>query len=324
MADLVFCSHYPFSKEARGYVAKEGLELTSGIVEKAEARVKEALVSGKIRRVAELPQAQQEELVLYAAGRMIVSSANNRYLINRYAVAEAKRAGDYLASDIATHPDYLEEAAAEFGIKFERGSGGSYAVALANYLNFTPRSIDYKLSNREVADGKVKIRSHERVRMVEEAVKKRIEATLPIRAEFSAEIKEAGARMAALLPKLEAPISQVGQENYPPCIRKLIEELALNVNVPHTGRVALAIYLVNAGAKDEEIVGYFRHAPDFSEKTTRYQVEHIRKKKYNMPSCATMDSYGICVAECRCANPLNFRDAVHGRRLRQAEEQKKT
>jgi DNA primase large subunit len=117
---------------------------------------------------------------------------------------------------------------------------------------------------------------------------------------------------------------KVGQENYPPCIRKLIEELALNVNVSHTGRVALAIYLVNAGAKDDEIVGYFRHAPDFSEKTTRYQVEHIRKKQYKMPSCATMDSYGICVADCRCGSPLNFRDAVHGRRIRRLEEDKKT
>ena len=229
---------------------------------------------------------------------MIVSSANNRYLINRYAVAEAKRASDYLASDMGHRPEYLELAAAEFGIKFEK-RGDAFFVSLANYLNYTPRSIDYKLSNREVSGGKVKIKSHERIRMVEEAVKKKIEATLPIRAEFTPDIKASGVRLLALLPKLEAPVAKVGQENYPPCIRKLIEELALNVNVPHTGRVALAIYLVNAGAKDDEIVDYFRHAPDFSEKTTRYQVDHIRKKQYKMPSCSTMDSYGICVAECR-------------------------
>ncbi|MEM2137478.1 MAG: hypothetical protein QW568_00120, partial [Candidatus Anstonellaceae archaeon] len=274
-------------------------------------------------RVAELDSARQEELVLYAAGRMIVSSANNRYLINRYAVAEAKRASDYLASDISKRPEYLDMAASEFGIRFEKNSD-AFFVSLADYLNYTPRSVDYKLSNREVSGGKVKIKSHERIRMVEEAVKKKIEATLPIRAEFTPDIKASGVRLLALLPKLEAPVTKVGQENYPPCIRKLIEELALNVNVPHTGRVALAIYLVNAGAKDEEIVDYFRHAPDFSEKTTRYQVEHIRKKQYKMPSCATMDSYGICVADCRCSNPLNFRDAAHGRRLRRLEEEKKT
>ena len=97
----------------------------------------------------------------------------------------------------------------------------------------------------------------------------------------------------------------------------------MNVNVPHTGRVALAIYLVNAGAPTERIVDYFRHAPDFSEKTTCYQVEYVKNRKYRMPSCATMDSYGACVAECRCGNPLNFRADVHGRALaRQAEEKK--
>ena len=109
--------------------------------------------------------------------------------------------------------------------------------------------------------------------------------------------------MGALIPKLEAAVIKVGQENYPPCIKKLIEDLALNVNVPHTGRVALAIYLVNAGVPDDKIVDLFRHAPDFSEKTTSYQVEYIRQRKYSMPSCSTMDSYGICIADCRCGTP---------------------
>ncbi len=324
MADLVFCSHYPFSRQAKEYVSQKGIELVSSMVEKAEGRVRDALVSGKIKRVAELPETREEELALYAAGRMMISSANNRYLINRYAVAEAKRASDYLASDIMQHPEYLGEVASEFGITFERLAGGAFAVSLASYLNFTPRSIDYKLTNREVANGKVKIRSQERVRMVEEAVKKKIEASLPIRAEFSPEIKAAGERLVALLPKLEVATLKVGQENYPPCIKKLIDDLALNINVPHTGRVALAIYLITAGVTDEQIVGYFRHAPDFSEKTTRYQVDHARKRKYRMPSCATMDSYGICVAECRCGSPINYRDATHGRRLRRLEEERKT
>jgi DNA primase large subunit len=322
MADLLFCARYPFTQEAKDYVSKQGLELTSGTIEKAESRVKDALSSGKIKKIADLPEAREEELILYAAARMIVSSANNRYLINRYAVAEAKRASDYLSSDLTAHPSYVEAVAAEFGIKFEK-AGTQFLVSLSSYLSFTPRSIDYKLTNREVAAGKVKVSGHERVRILEEAVKKRIEGSLPIRAEFPTEVKAAGARIIALLPKFEAEIIRVGQENYPPCVKKLLEDLALNINVPHTGRVSLAIYLVNAGVPDAKIVEYFRLAPDFSEKTTRYQVDHIRKHKYRMSSCSTMDSYGICIAECRCGSPLNFRDALHGRRLRQLEEQKK-
>jgi len=316
MADLLFCSHYPFSSAAKAYVSGRGMEIVSSYVEKAEERVREAIVSGKVRKVPTLSDAQEEELALYAIARMIVSCAANRYLINRYAVAEAKKTGDYLSSDAGAHPEYVDAVAAEFGIRFEK-TGSQFLVPLGKYLTYTPRSTDYKLANREVASGKVKVSSHERARMLEEAVKKKIERELPIRAAFPADVNASGARMLALLPKLEATVVKVGQENYPPCIRRMIEELALNVNLPHTARVALAIYLVRAGVATDKIVDIFRGAPDFSEKTTRYQVEYLRTKGYSMPSCATMDSYGVCIAVCRCGTPLNFRANLHGRRLAQ-------
>ena len=297
MSDLLFCSHYPFSSAAKAHVSEQGMEIVSSYVDKAEERVREAIVSGKVRKVPPLSDAQEEELALYAIARMIVSCANNRYLINRYAVA------------------------AEFGIRFEK-SGAQFLVPLGKYLTYTPRSTDYKLANREVAAGKVLVSSHERVRMLEEAVKKKIERELPIKADFPAEIKASGARVLAMLPKLETAVMKLGQENYPPCIRRMIEELSLNVNLPHTARVALAIYLVRAGVATDKIVDIFRGAPDFSEKTTRYQVEYLRTKGYSMPSCATMDSYGACVAECHCGTPLNYRANIHGRALKKEEEAK--
>ncbi len=299
-----------------------GVELTSLLLEKSEARVKDALVQGKLKKAAQLGSAQEEELASYAGARMIVSAAANRYLISRYAVAEAKRASGYLEEDAQERPQYVERVAHEFGVKF-LPEGRGFLVHFSSYLKFTPRSVDYKLSNRQLLGGNVRVSAHERVRMLEEAVRKKVEGSLPIKAEFSPQVKEAAARMSALIPKLEIAVTNVGQENYPPCIRKLIEDLAMNVNVPHTGRVALAIYLVNAGVPNDAIVDYFRHAPDFSEKTTRYQAEYIRNKKYSVPSCSTMDSYGVCIADCHCGSPMNFRDATHGARLRRMVEEKK-
>lgn len=325
MAELAFLAHYPFSTAAKQYVSEKGIELTSSLVGKAEERVREALVSGKIRKVPKLAAAQEEEIALYAISRMIVSAAANRYLINRYAVAEGKKTNEFLSGEDSGREEWLHEVAREFGITFERAAeAGRYLVPLAKYLQYTPRSIDYKLTNRSVLSGKVAVSPHERVRMVEEAVKKKMEGELPIRAEFPPEVKEAGARLLLLLPKLEVAIVKVGHENYPPCIRKLLEELSMNINLPHTARVALGIYLIKAGEKDESIVSLFRSAPDFSEKTTAYQVAYLRQKNYSMPSCSTMDSYGICIAECRCGTPLNFRAGTHGRALaREAEEVKK-
>jgi len=322
MADLAFCAHYPFSSQAKSLVASQGVELTSSILERAEKRVTDAVLTGKIRKVAELSDAMNEELSAYAGARMIVSCANNRYLISRYAVAEAKRASDYLSSDDSGRPEYVEEVAEGFGITFER-QGKEFLVPVAHYLAYTPRSVDYKLTNRKLSGGKVTVGRHERIRMLEEAVRKKIEDALPIRAEFPPDVKAAGARVLALLPKIEAAVVKVGAENYPPCIKRLLEEVSLNINLPHTARVALGIYLIKAGLPNAKIVDIFRSAPDFSERTTSYQVEYLRAHNYSMPSCATMDSYGICVADCRCGTPLNFKNEIHGRRLRRLEEEMK-
>lgn len=318
MGDLAFCARYPFTSQAKKYVSERGLEVTSGLVEKAESRVKEALSTGKIRRVALLPELLEEELALYAICRMIVSASGNRYMINRLAVSEAKKANEWLSSDEGKDEAAVEEVAAEFGIRFAK-QGKGFSVNVAKYLAYTPRSVDYKLSNRALLGGMVPLSRHERVRMLEEAVRKKIETELPIKAEFPPEVKDAAKRLLAILPKLESSIAKIGQENYPPCIRRLLEELSMNVNLPHTARVALAIYLVRAGMAVDKVVEVFRGAPDFSEKTTRYQVEYLKQKGYSMPSCATMDSYGICVAECRCGTPMNFRADTHGRRLKQEE-----
>ena len=44
MEDLLFCSHYPFSSAAKEYVSGRGMEVVSSYVEKAEERVREAIV----------------------------------------------------------------------------------------------------------------------------------------------------------------------------------------------------------------------------------------------------------------------------------------
>ncbi|MEM4554456.1 MAG: DNA primase large subunit PriL [Candidatus Anstonellaceae archaeon] len=318
MADLAFCARYPFTKEAKDYVSSAGVQLTGLLIEKAEKRVQEALETGKIKKVAQLPEAQEEELAVYAASRMIVAATSNRYIASRYCIAEAKRAGEYLGADTYEN---VQKVAAEMGITFETADQGGFRIPFWQYLSFSPKSYDYKLSNRRLKAGWVWVSRHEQIRILEEAIRKRMEETLPLKVEVAPQVKKAAERILKLVPRLEMAITKISQENYPPCIRKLIEDLAMNINVSHTGRVALAIYLTHAGLSVEKIVDLFRHAPDFSEKTTRYQVDYIRSKKYSMPSCSTMDGYGLCIADCRCGNPLLYKDSIHGARLRKEERE---
>jgi len=90
----------------------------------------------------------------------------------------------------------------------------------------------------------------------------------------------------------------------PPCIEKLITDLKNGRDLSHFERFAIASYLIHFGWEIDKIVDLFRHAPDFDEETTRYQIEHIaglrgRKEKYRPPSCRTLKVAGLCTNECR-------------------------
>jgi len=97
----------------------------------------------------------------------------------------------------------------------------------------------------------------------------------------------------------------------PPCMKAIMEALKRGENLPHAARFAITTYLLKRGWDVEQIVDLFRNAPDFNEKITRYQVQHIAgraggRKEYNVPNCETMRQWGLCVANCGVKNPLQY------------------
>jgi len=103
----------------------------------------------------------------------------------------------------------------------------------------------------------------------------------------------------------------VVQEAFPPCISAIYAALKRGENLSHHQRFVLAAFLGSIGVDKEEIVDLFRSLPDFKEKITRYQVEHIlgergAGKKYLPYSCEKMKVLGLCVADCGVKNPLQF------------------
>lgn len=321
MADLLFCAHYPFSNEAREYVRTMGISLSPEAVERGLARIESVMRTSSILLAGSGMQNELEgEIVAYAASRVILSCAKNRLLSSRMAVAEAKRARHYIGSSDDQSSEYDGILAEGMGLHFTQNEGG-YSLPVWEYLLYTPRSSDYKLTNRELAGGMVMVSAHQRLRIIEEAVKKRIEgAPLPQMKEYPQEVKAAATRAVSMLPREELEPISIANEDFPPCIMKLIDDLRLSINVPHNGRYALCTYLVKAGLTDEQIVKLFRNAPDYNEETTTYQVKYIRTKAYSVPSCATMDTWGICIAECRCGSPVNFRKRMHGENARRSME----
>jgi len=310
--ELSFYSKYPFTKGAKELMSSAKVDDEFGLSELAERRVTNALRDGRIPTASvELEDSQLLlQIASYAVSRMIVTLLKSRYYTNRYAVSEAKRANSCMTADI---DENVLKIARELGVKCD--IDGYYAVGFGDYLRYAPKSSDYKLVNRKLVKGKVRLKRAEFIRMLEEAVRLKIESELPLKMDNVPDrIKNAAEAVKREIPKEPKPasISLEGGE-FPPCIDKLLENLKTVENLGHTARWVLAVYLLNVGMKLDDVVKVFSTSPDFDERVTKYQVEHSMKRGYKVPSCASLDSYGLCVANCGVKSPLGYGRRVFGK-----------
>ena len=87
-------------------------------------------------------------------------------------------------------------------------------------------------------------------------------------------------------------------------MKDLIAKLRKGENLTHQARFALTSFLLNAGWSKEQILDLFRSSPDFNEKIASYQISHIEKRGYKVPSCETLKNWGLCPGDCSRKYPL--------------------
>jgi len=328
-ADL---AKYPFLLEAQEYIRELGFTIEdiaqpefSPVLERAEKRLEEALAKGKIAQ--EAPD-EKTEILSFPISNLILSLTGEERARRRFALAEAKKAYERLKLE---DPEKLEQIATKtFNWKIERADRQigkrlyEFTITLPDYLrnSIHLKEPKWKLSNRIVDHGRVYTTREETARLLEEEVRTRITSRttnppsqLPPLLQPRVDqakgliIKWLGLPTNYELPKVPMP------EAMPPCIRNLIDQLAEGKNVAHMGRFALAAFLSNIGTQEDEVVRLFKPATDFSERMTRYQVEHIAGKrggrtKYTCPMCTTLKTHGVCYKPDEiCAtirNPLSY------------------
>lgn len=309
MMDLLFASKYPFTEQARELAKQKEIRITPGSLVHARDRVFKALTKGKLEKSAAYDDTSREqELTSYPIAKLIIAALKSRYFAGRYAVAESKRVKDYLQSDSDGN---IEEVAEGLGINVTHDS--PYSIPVQDYLRFCPKSAEYKLINKRLDAGQVHLSKNELLRVIEEAVRLSIEDSISNKPDdLPEEIKKAAASLRSELPKEEVfeGVVFLSEDEYPPCITALIERLRKSENLPHTARWYLATFLLNTGTKSEGVIKLFKTAPDYEERVTRYQVEYLANRKYSVPACSSVESYGLCVANCRVRHPLNYKKRV--------------
>lgn len=304
MNQLEFSVRYPFTSSAKRAIEENNIQINDRIIELALERIKIALTEGRVPKIIKLHDSELiEQIASYAASRMILGYSRNRFLINKCAVAESKRVSGYLESE---SEELIRQVANELGIVAIERNGIRF-MPVYTYLKCSPRSIDYKLTNREVTEGYVKIKSREEIRLIEEAVRKHMEK-IPLVKSPPEIIKQAVESLKEFLPKIQTPqiAINIGTGNLPPCVEKLMDSLKKHENLPHQARWYLAVYLIKRGMPIEQIVSIYSNLPDYNEKITRYQLEHAKKKEYAVPACATVLTWGLCCADCKIGSPLNW------------------
>jgi DNA primase large subunit len=320
--DIVTLAKYPFLQESSKYVKEGGYSLDSIVNGALYERVRVRGKSRVIRAIEGIAKGDMSfddvELLSYAVAKMYITVIKDNYLTKRYALMESKRAYEMLKDE---KENVILMVGEDLGIT-TRVKDRDFVLHFTDYLKHASslRSLEWKLINRKMIDGMVYIDKEDYVRLLEEAIRKKIEASLHIQAPEGLEKALSqyivDIRLALDKLKSERNISvegEVSKDEFPPCMKYHLSELQKGVNLPHTARFALTSFLANIGLSKEEIMELYRMAPDFREDLTRYQVEHITGSsgtEYTAPSCKTMLTYGNCYGKNKMCewvtHPLNY------------------
>lgn len=325
---------YPFLADAGQYLKDMGYKLEQfGIdpdlkmlVDKAFERIQVAttggiygsdMVDGKASKDAILPR----EVFSFLLAIVLLKLCGMPTLVRRFALAESRRAERHLERDLSNISDPLKKQFAVRIIKdlFSvevRKQDDFFVMPASDYLrnavHFHER--EWKLVNRRVEDGLVFLSPHETVRLI------RKELGIFIASKINS------AKTPTMIPGFEEPVRKlldisksfstytVTTGEYPPCIKHAVELLEKGENLPHSGRFLLATFLLAKGQSIEQIVPLFKNAPDYNEKITLYQLNHLSGAsgsgtQYNCPSCEKLKTQSLCFAIPACDNiitPLHF------------------
>jgi DNA primase large subunit len=321
---------YPFLADAGQYLKDKGFTLEQfgsdpdlkQLIDKAFERIQVAangkiyksdLIGDHVSKEGALPR----EVFSFLLAIVLLKLSGMHTLIKRFALAEARRAEKYLEKDLANISDESKKELAIriiddlFSVQVEK-LDNYFVIPVSDYLkhsiNFHER--EWKLINRHVENGQVFLTPHETVRLIRKELgtyinSKIINAKTPT---MISGFEDSVNKLVSLSKKFITFTVTTGE--YPPCVKHAIEELEKGENLPHSGRFMLGAFLLSKGQSVEQIAPLFKNAPDYNERVTLYQLNHLAGTsgsgtKYLCPSCEKLKTQDLCFAIPECDNIIN-------------------
>jgi DNA primase large subunit len=322
-------SDYPFTEVAAEQVRAAGYSLESLLGKtsfktircRAAERVAGAMSGTISESVAHTEAELLAELLSYPLARVMVSCLGDAILLRRYALAEAKLAYKRMQNE----KEGLVAIADDLGLHPQ--GPGPYKIHFSEYIRAAHgmHSPKWKLTNRDLQQGYLTITEEELNRIMEEAAREKVLKGLPLPVdekicaslqEYLGPLKE---QLEIIRARDKVDLGKVEEGAFPPCIKKMLSDVAKGVNLAHSARFALVSFLLQINMTADEIVSLFNTSPDFDAQRTRYQVEHIAGASgtiYKPPACATMTTYGNCPGEDELCRRIRHPLSYYERRMR--------
>ena len=239
-------------------------------------------------------------------------------MIKRFALAEARRAENYLEKDLgnASNKSKIDLATRIiydlFNIEIIK-ENDFFVIPVSDYLkhSVTFHEREWKLINRHVENGKVFLTPDKTVRLIRKELGNYISSKI-INAPKPSMIPglENIVNELILISKKLTPTYTITTGEYPPCIKHAIDVLEKGENLPHSGRFMLATFLLSRGQTVQQIAPLFKNAPDYNPRVTLYQLNHLAgtsgsATKYACPSCEKLKTQDLCFITKECDNIIN-------------------
>ena len=326
---------YPFLADAGEYLKEQGFTLEqfgndpdlTPLIEKAYHRIysacegnpqsyKSDIVENQVSNTGTLPR----EVFSFLLSIVLLKLTGIPTLAKRFALNEAMRAESYLEKDLKNISNDSNELPIRiiedlFSIKI-RKQDDFFAIPISDYIKHSIyfHEREWKLINRRVENGFVLLPPHQTVRLVRKELGNFITSKIVTgkKPSMISGFEKFVNNLISYSKKFSTSIVESGE--YPPCIKHAIEILEKGENLSHSGRFMLATFLLSKRQSVEQIAPLFKNAPDYNERVTLYQLNHLAGTsgsgtQYSCPSCEKLKTQNLCFAIPECDNiisPLQF------------------
>lgn len=274
------------------------------------------------------------DVLTYVLSLIILKATNLNILQKKFSLNEARSIERLLEYDVNKDINrknlVLFIASDLFSTDIIQQSNTKYAIKIISYVRAVKElhELEWRMVNRRVSNGFVILTKHEVIRLLRSKIaayiRRMIQNThVPHDHVNSDDIddheKQTFQSTVLKLQKTHAEKSNFAKkgskkiEDYPPCIKHAISTLERGDNLSHAGRFLLASYLLNIGLTIQDIIPFFKNAPDFNERVTTYQINNIKNREYNCPSCNKVKTQNLCFATLDCDNIVNPAQFQKGR-----------